>query len=161
VKEPDPAPIHRPSEKEEPPKKDWLSDLAVPPGTSMEKGEKQIIRLHSKKDVRTFEGKFWVAGKGFAMINGGSSAYFWGSSALPQLEIEVSDVSTEALEACKEIVSSEWKGDQALFLEGEGFFREMIKPQGFLGVFKLTKILKCGLGSTKDAVKDPEQRAVP
>jgi hypothetical protein len=151
-----PAPIGRPSEPPPPlsPKRDWKSGLAVPPGTSLEEGEEQIIRLVSKKDFREFEGKFWVAGKGFAMINGAQNVYFWGSAKPPQLEVEVSDRSKGVFDACRKIVRSDFKNDQMLYLEGEGFFEEVQTPKGFLGIFKVFKISKCRLGSPKDFNKN-------
>jgi hypothetical protein len=134
--------------------KDWTSDLAVPPGTSMKGGQEQIIRLKSIKDFREFEGKFWVAGKGFASINGGSGTYFWGSSTPPQLEIEVSDKSIEVFNTCEALVAQALSQGQMLFLEGEGYFRNMEQPQGLLGVFKIFKISKCQVGSSADYEKD-------
>lgn len=141
---------HEPPVQRESIKKDWTADLAVSPGTSMDGGQKQVIRLKTKKDFREFEGKFWVAGKGFATINGGSGAYFWGSSTPPQLEIEVSDDSKNVLDGCKQTVMDKFTDEKMLFLEGEGFFRGMEKPQGFLGVFKMFKISKCEVGSPAD-----------
>lgn len=152
----EPAPIRRPSESPATnlPEKDWKSDLAVRPGTSLEEGQEQVIRFVSKKDFREFEGKFWIAGKGFAMVNGADDVYFWGSPNPPPLEVEVSDGSKEVFDTCKKVARGDFKNNRMLFLEGEGFFEEMPTARGSLGVFKVFKISKCRLGSPKDFNKN-------
>jgi hypothetical protein len=153
----DPAPIAPPSDapKRDLPQKDWKDDLAVPPGTSLEEGPEQVIRFLTKKDFREFGGKFWIAGKGFAMVNGAENVYFWGSANPPQLEVEVSDGSKEVLDACKKVVHGDFKGGKMLFLEGEGFFEEVETPKGSRGLFKVVTLSTCRLGSPKEFNKNP------
>ena len=118
------------------------SSMSPPPGSSLSRGQEQEIVLLSVTEVRNLPGALWFAGKGYATVNGGSSAYFWQSSTPPQLEIEIrsGDLS---LRQCESLIRRGIEKGRALSIRGDGSFKGMEVAGAFLGAFRLDSLSKC------------------
>lgn len=111
-------------------------------GSSLSHGQEQNIVLLSVTEVRNLPDALWFAGKGYAIVNGGSGAYFWHSSTPPQLEIEIRS-SDPFLPQCEKLVKRGIEGGKTLSIRGAGSFKGMEVARVFLGAFSLDSLSKC------------------
>jgi hypothetical protein len=105
-------------------------------------GVEQEIRLVKVLESRPIRRGIWIAGKGGAIINNGSSYYFWKSQPMlpyPQLEIELPSAN------CAKVLSSPIPADKAIAIVGMGVFRGTTISGAYLGKFVLESVSKCEL----------------
>ena len=119
-------------------------EFTFPPGTSIIEGAQlQKIQFTRISQTRTAPGVYWLAGNGFAMVNGGSSAYFWNSSTPPVIEVELPSAEIEESPKCLQAFRGKLSSDTILKLEGAGrFVGAQVRGQ-FVGAFKLTRLISC------------------
>ncbi len=107
----------------------------------------QIIRL-----VRIDEAKFpanndvWIAGKGYARVDGGNAMYMWTSATPPRIEIASRMIDSLEGKECQELLRAAIPTGKVLAINGLGEF----KGDAAMGSFKLTNITRCGLADPND-----------
>lgn len=142
-----PAPIEQPPATDTP---EWMRALAVRPGSSLPEEtplRQQVITFFSVSEQRAEGGQYFVAGKGYAEINGGGT-YFSGMnrSQDPFLELTILPSGSPALEDCQHLLASTPFEKNAVAISGVGYFASMSGVQGRqLGIFHLDTLAGCKL----------------
>jgi hypothetical protein len=121
----------------------WMDTLSIPPGSSLSDTDLQDIQIISVKEIREPDGKLWLAGKGYAKLNGGSSVWFWQSSTPPQVEIEITDLNQ--ILTCKEVLEQSKASGKPVSLVGNGHFGGKQVNDNLVGIFQITHVNTCAL----------------
>ena len=124
------------------------TSMAPLAGSAPAHGLGQEIVLLSVTETRNLPGTLWFAGKGYALVNGGSAAYFWQSSTPPQLEIEIRS-NDPILSQCESQLKQDVPAGKVFSINGGGSFRGSEISGMYIGVFKLDSLSKCEVAARK------------
>lgn len=129
-----------------PVQRDWGPDEYVKPGSSLESGTRQEIRLNSVTEYRELPNEaLWFAGFGSARVDGGSAFFAWNSVTPPPIEIEVANDAGERFRECESLVKAGVPEGKVLTITGRGTFESVAAGPAWLGSFSLSEIEACGL----------------
>ena len=124
------------------------TSMAPPAASFLAHGLRQEIVLLSVAEIRNLPGTLWFAGKGYALVNGGSAAYFWQSSTPPQLEIEIRS-NDPILSQCESQLKQAARAGKAFSINGGGSFGGSEISGKHIGVFKLDSLSKCEVAARR------------
>jgi hypothetical protein len=127
---------------------EWMRALAVRPGSSLPEEtplRQQVVTFFSVSEQRMEGGQYFVAGKGYAEINGGGTFFSWMNRAQdPFLELTILPSGSSALEECQRLLASTTFEKNAVAISGVGYFQSVPGVQGLqLGVFRLDTLAGC------------------
>jgi len=129
-----------------PVQREWGNHEYVAPGSSLEHGTRQEIRLNSVTEYREIPNEaLWFAGFGGARVDGGSALFSWNSVTPPPLEIEVANDAGERFRECERLVKAGLPKGSVLAITGQGTFESVAAGGRWIGSFRLSEIEACGL----------------
>ena len=129
---------------------EWLKALAVWPDSALPEEtplRQHVITFFNVTEHRAEGGQYFVAGRGYAEINGGGT-FFSGMNRAqdPYLELTILPSGSSALEECRRLLVSATFETHAVAVTGVGYFAEMPGAQSRqLGVFRLDTLAGCKL----------------
>ncbi len=127
-----------------------MATLTVRPGSSLPEEtplRQLVITFFHVSEQRAEGGQYFVAGRGYAEINGGGT-YFSGMNRAqdPFLELTILPSGSPALEECRRLLAPATFEKHAVAVAGVGYFAQMPGVQNRqLGVFRLDTLAGCKL----------------
>ena len=128
---------------------DWVSELAVRPGSTLPQGasQQQVITLFEVSQQREIGRQFLIAGVGYVAYNGGGTTLAGYNRALdPFVELTIADQNDPALVACHALLVPASFAANAVQISGTGYFAAL--PGVYmrqLAVLRLEKLSGCKL----------------
>ena len=132
--------------------REWMNALAVKPGSSLPAEtslRQQKITFFQVSEQRAAEGQYFIAGMGYAEVNGGGT-FFSGMNRAQDhfLEVTILPNGSPALEECLQLLSPASFEKNAVRVSGVGYFAKLPGVQGRqLGIFRLDTLGGCTLVS--------------
>ena len=130
--------------------KDWTSELAVPPGSSLPppgSPQRLSVALLSVSQQREVGSQLFIAGTGSVILGTGGTVFAGPNrDQRPFLEVTIANPGDPVMTKCRALLVPASFKDQGVQITGTGQFQSMDGTQGrYLGVVRLETVSECKL----------------